>query len=683
MTAVGTKLYSVNGLNSKWFTVGRTAAHIHRVHLLPPAERPRKFRSIYSCHSDDDTSCYVSDDTKSLVDLKTNVSEIHNFTHSPVAKSDGEESYRTTLNRWRLREQLNIHRNIYQPSSSNRREFQANSTRYTDAVNDSFQRSSHQTQQLADTNLNDLLEDIDKIADFNGARANLISVAETSHSHELDFVDNVRPSVQRWFVLVVICVSIAIRSFVSVVFGQINDIFSRYFSVNANAIDWLTNTSSVITLISIVVLIAAGGRRIKVRPLCLAMTGSAFIGIVLLTASVMYRDNGYALALAGQIILGINNAIAVSIPPIIAATWFPRGQVASALSTTFVSVGLAEALGSYLPGSALFGDDNQDVNFAEISGTSSTTDDDVDTVGQKLLWLFAIPAILSAGIFVVAIAFFKEQPSYPPSEAQALIRANELRVNVEGALSMSRSSMEAANEIAPCEGFRLLRSKCFSLVTFTYGVVAASASTSITLLSSILTEMDFADGENSNANSLSGNIMAVLWISFTVGPFIAGLILDRFGKYRPSAIASVCGVLFGTLGIHFAMILNSVVGLYITHAMTGFFMGAAETTLFEIAAEITYPSPELSFSSILNVSWTIFFIIYPVVGRLVIESESLNVAYIYLCPTIFNVLSALLTIFSLYPIYRRRAGNERDFEQSNILDERSLLLPKAKNGTPL
>lgn len=675
MTAVGPKLYA-----EKWFTVGKTVAQVHQVHLLPPVERPREFRSIYSNYSDDDTSCYVSDRSKSHVDLaskENNETEIKNFTFSPALRSDGEESYKTTLNKWKLREKLNIHRNIYPQASTS-------STSYSHGVDDPFQATHYQLQPLG-TNLNDLLEDIDKIAGFNTSRPNRISIEEESVSHELDFVNIVRPTAHRWFILIVICVSIAVRSFVSVVFGQINEIFSRYFSVNANAIDWLTNASSVATLFSIVVLIAAGGRRIKVRALCLAMTGSALIGIALLTASIIQRDMGYALALAGQIILGLNNAIAVSIPPIIAATWFPSGQVASALSTTFVSVGLAEALGSYLPGSALFGEVDQDSYFSEISGTSSATDDD-EIIGRKLLWLFAIPTILSAVIFIVAIIFFKEQPSYPPSEAQALIRANELTVGVEeDTLTISRSSMEAINEMAPCESLRLLKSNCFILVTFIYGVVAASASASITLLSSILIEMNFGDGDKVSANSLSGNIMTVHWISFTIGPFIAGLILDRFGKYRLSAIVSVCGVLLGTVGIQVAMLLNSITGLYMTHALTGFFMGAAETTLFEIAAEITYPSPELSFSSILNVSSTMFFIVYPVVGRLVIESELLNVAFVYLCPTIFNVLSTLLTIFSLHPIYRRRAGNEHDHHQepSNFANERSLLLAKEQTRTPI
>lgn len=546
------------------------------------------------------------------------------------------------------------------------------------------------------TNLSEFLKDCDTIERCPLSRAVLSVDGDNVENYPspLPHPLHIESSPERWFVLVIICLSIGIRSFVSVVFGQINDVFSSYFNVGAVAVDWLTNAGSLSTLASVIGMIICGGKRLRLRPLCLFMTGTASLGTTLLTAAMTDRDTGYSLAVAGQITMGFNNAVAMSISPLIAATWFPDGQVATALAAALIFVGVGEALGSYIPSMIVFTSGNS--NFEDFGSGSSSADLEsiMEITRFKLVLLFVIPTGMAICIFITVYFFINENPRFPPSLAQALIREEaiykrdgDMKEDREHNISsMSRSSLAAATSWNGwSDASNLLRRKSFLIIVFVYGIVAASGSTSITLLSSMIRNVNNNDSEKFSSDALSGSIMTVLWLCFIAGPLVSGILLDRTRRYREIAVASIIGLSIGSIGIPLSLYCASYPGLFVSHTLLGFFMGASETAVFEIAAESTYPAPEITFASILNVSWMIFFVVFPVSGRFIlnkISDNSIGPTVASSVPAILTVIAALLAICCLHPTYRRHTSPTITINENGSITHKEIR-SKSNERTPL
>ncbi|XP_039252367.2 choline/ethanolamine transporter flvcr2a-like [Styela clava] len=633
------------------------------------------YKSIYSQNSDG-TSCYGTESSTSSV-VWTDDNDI---LHIPAYIKYDMPSYKNPHPSWQQKDGNKRFADEQQKKNSN--------NNHRKSIGYDSENSS-EINDYKDTILSEFLRDLDKIAECRMERDVNSEDGNSDAAHDEDKPKlPIKPCSQRWFVLALICISIGTRSFVSVVFGQINDVFSTYFDVGPDAVDWLTNTGSLTTLFAIITLIICGGRAIKLRMLCIFMTATACFSTALLTAAMTDRKYGYMLGIAGQVALGLNNAVAMSIAPMMAATWFPDGQVATAISAPLVSVGIGEALGSFIPGVIVFTSELFSANFESSGGSGAIetelelSEDTEAIMRYKLVLLFGIPAAISLIVLVVSFAVFKERPKFPPSEAQAVIREKSLLKRQMNAaersalISVSRSSVQANSFMNSSGTMQLLRNNSFILVTFIYGVVAASASSSITLLSSMLS---YVDEDGTNADALSGRIMAILWICFTVGPFVTGIALDATHKYREIAIITVIGLTIGSAGIPLSFYTGNFKGLYISHALVGFFMGAAETTMFEIAAETTYPAPELTFASILNTSWVIFFVVYPIAGRIILnkfEIGEVASAAASIIPAICTAIAALVTISFLKPTYRRQASNHSKSNRNSqsITNERTPLL---------
>ncbi|XP_076823182.1 choline/ethanolamine transporter flvcr2a-like [Clavelina lepadiformis] len=445
-----------------------------------------------------------------------------------------------------------------------------------------------------------------------------------------------RATPQRWFVITIVFASILVRSFVSVVFGQVNDIFSTFYDVPPDAADWLTNSGPVGTLLVIPAVAYMGKKKTDLRKLCLLMTGSASVGTCLLTAAMMNRETGFVIAIIGQTTMGANNAIAMSIAPLVAGTWFPESEVATALGISFIAVGVGDSLGTYLPPLVV-----------TSSGTFSGFTPE-ESVQLKLVIIFLSTALVSIATFLIAVACLEERPNFPPSKAEQKRRKDE-------------TSAEEQIVFSP------LISKTFVLVAFLYGISSASAANSVALLSSMMRDTFGVSGFVQNIDVISGQVMTTMFVCFSVGPLAAGRVLDKTKRHRTTALVGMFGLALGTTGVTLSFATRRVILVYVSHALLGFFMGVSETTLFEIASEVTYPLPQIQFSSVLVGSWMTFFIFYPVVGRIAL-SVKLNIltssAVASLLPTAFSITSFLIALLFLKPELRRKNATSDDVTPS-------------------
>ena len=152
---------------------------------------------------------------------------------------------------------------------------------------------------------------------------------------------------RRWVVLAIVCTAISLRSYNQSCYGPINNILSDYFKVEPWQIDWLNSIHALVfVLFSIPMLLVT--TKIGFRLTVVIMTTSQTISFFLTTLSVTWRST-FLIALIGQIFMATSTIISASIPPSIAAIWFPKKEVATAVAIHVVARGTGEAIGCIVP----------------------------------------------------------------------------------------------------------------------------------------------------------------------------------------------------------------------------------------------------------------------------------------------------------------------------------------------
>ena len=152
---------------------------------------------------------------------------------------------------------------------------------------------------------------------------------------------------RRWFVLLIICAAISVRSFNQSCYGPINNILSDYFELHPWQIDWLNSSNALIfVLFSLPMILIT--TKLGFLFTVIAMLVLETISYMLITLGVAWRST-YSIAMVGQIFMATSTIIAASIPPLTAAIWFPNNEVATAVALHAVSRGIGEAVGCVVP----------------------------------------------------------------------------------------------------------------------------------------------------------------------------------------------------------------------------------------------------------------------------------------------------------------------------------------------
>ena len=156
------------------------------------------------------------------------------------------------------------------------------------------------------------------------------------------------------------------------------------------------------------------------------------------------------------------------------------------------------------------------------------------------------------------------------------------------------------------------------------------------------------------------------WITYTVGGFIAGPLITATRKYKSVLLTSVSMECVSCLIIMVGVYLKNLIVLYIGVFSQGLFLGMANTSLFEIVAEVTYPRPTMLVTMANIVGMGIFRLIYPIIGRALLSTQG---AFASTCFPFAMTLASSLIIAVISPPYKRLAAQ-------NELDETTILLEK-------
>ncbi|XP_041950960.1 feline leukemia virus subgroup C receptor-related protein 1 [Alosa sapidissima] len=406
---------------------------------------------------------------------------------------------------------------------------------------------------------------------------------------------------RRFVVLAVFSLCSLVNAFQWIQYSIISNIFSFYYNVTSDKIDWL---SIVYMLVYVPLIFPATWIMDRKGMRIAALTGAGLncLGAWLKCCSI--RPDLFAVTMLGQVVCSIAQVFILGLPSKIASLWFGPKEVSTACATAVLGNQLGTAIGFLLPPVLV-------PNAVE----------DKDLMGYNISLMFYGTAAVSTVLFLTAIVVIKDRPFLPPSRAQAVL-LKSLPTNYTYKTSI----------------INILKNKSFILLTISYGIMTGSFYSVSTLLNQII--IFYYKNEEKNA----GRIGLTLVLAGMVGSVICGVWLDYTKTYKMTTLIVYILSFIGMLMFTFTLDMGYLWVLFFTAGVLGFFMTGYLPIGFEFGVEITYPESEATSSGLLNACAQIFGITFTLIqGKLSTDHNPL-IGNIFLCVWIFVgiILTALI-----------------------------------------
>ena len=365
---------------------------------------------------------------------------------------------------------------------------------------------------------------------------------------------------RRWAILILFSVSLLVNQAQYCSFATINKETMAYFETSNLGATMLTAVFSAVYIVFIVPMCIFYDRLGFYRGILLAGATNALCGAFkLLGAFYPY----YGLIMVGQIFGGLSQLFSLSIPPLLAAIWFPTAERSLATSLGTLSGFLGIAYSFYF--SPLIIDNQPDKeHFAPLLGSE---------FGAAVL------------CFVLALLIVRDKPPKPPSVT-------------------ARASSGMPPSVRECLGLFAAQFRNFSLVRLwlAFGLANGTVTALSTVLSSMLLPYGVSEGR-------TGTIVSVAIVAGCVAAPIVALTLDKLRNYKRMLTLLYA---FSTLSVAGAAL---VITLDVEYLYTAcfFLIVLSQITLLpaipvamEFSVEKTYPTPEVVASSLCLVHLCVF-----------------------------------------------------------------------------
>lgn len=396
----------------------------------------------------------------------------------------------------------------------------------------------------------------------------------------------------RWLVLAIFCSHSAINSFQWIQYSSITNIVTTYYGVS-NLLVNLTSLVYMVTYIPFIIHASLMLERVGLRyAVCLGAAGTALGSIIKLQLASSPTTTAFWGMMVGQTIVALSQLYIISIPPLLAAVWFPDHQVSTATGIGVFGNQLGIALGFIVPPWVVSG-----------SGTAR------EQLGVELNQLSLGVAVLSCLVFVLAVVLFKDKPPKPPGSASLHAEHQILEQHQANNQNTNKDTFKSIKELCDDRDFQLL--------TLSYGINVGC----FYAVSTVLNQMVAKSWPN--PDDLAGTMGLLIVVSGMFGSVMCGQLLDRTHAFK--VIIVLIYLLSLVSMMLFTVVLRLMTGpwpLYIASATLGFFMTGYLPLGFEFAAEITYPHSANTPAGLLNLSAQVFGVALTYSSSLIVDQES-------------------------------------------------------------
>ncbi|XP_059212628.1 feline leukemia virus subgroup C receptor-related protein 1 [Centropristis striata] len=403
---------------------------------------------------------------------------------------------------------------------------------------------------------------------------------------------------RRFAVLLVFSLYSLVNAFQWIQYSIITNVFTRYYGVTNDKVDWL----SIVYMVAYVPLIFPATwllDRKGLRLTALLGAGLNCAGAWLKCASV--SPELFGVTVTAQVICSVAQVFILGLPSRVASVWFGPREVSTACAAAVLGNQLGTAIGFLLPPVLV-----------------PNTPDDIELTGHNISIMFYGTAAVSTVLFILTVIVIKDRPPLAPSHAQAVLPNSPTE---------DYSYKESIKN--------LMTNKAFVLLLVSYGIMTGSFYS----VSTLLNQMIMSCYQNQELNA--GRIGLTLVVAGMVGSILCGLWLDHTKTYKMTTLIVYTLSFLGMVVFTFTLDLDNILLVFFTAGALGFFMTGYLPLGFEFGVEITYPESEGTSSGLLNAFAQIFGIIFTLIqGKLTTDYKPLA-GNLFLCAWIF--LGILLT----------------------------------------
>lgn len=427
----------------------------------------------------------------------------------------------------------------------------------------------------------------------------------------------------RFFILALFCAYSAINSFQWIEYSSITAVISDYYGASNLQVN-LTSLVYMITYIPFIIQASIMLEQVGLRKAVLLGTfGTALGSLIKWQLGGEPGMTAFWWMMLGQTIVALSQLYIISIPPLLAAVWFPDDQVSTATGIGVFGNQLGIALGFIIPPLVL----------SDIKAGKEVIGADLNFLARVVFWVSFI-------ICLVSIVTFRDKPPKPPGSA-SLHAAQE---------HDSQPKIQAYASI-----LELCKSSDFRYLILSYGINVGV----FYAVSTVLNQMVFNIWPD--LPDLAGRMGLLIVVSGMAGSVTCGQILDRTHAYKLIIVLiylfSLVSMVLFTLVLE---LLNLVWLLYLASITLGYFMTGYLPLGFEFAAEITYPHPANTPAGLLNLSAQVFGLILTYVSSFMVDYIGNLWANIFL--TVCLAVGLVLTVLMKADLKRQRAVAEEQLK---------------------
>ncbi|XP_023668675.1 choline/ethanolamine transporter flvcr2b-like isoform X3 [Paramormyrops kingsleyae] len=398
---------------------------------------------------------------------------------------------------------------------------------------------------------------------------------------------------RRWVIVFLFSTYSLCNAFQWIQYGIISNIFMKFYKVDSFTVDWMSMVY-MMTYIPFIFPVTWLLDKKGLRVIALAGTAANCMGTWIKVASV--RPDLFWVSVLGQFSCSLAQVFILGMPSRIASVWFGSKEVSTACSIGVFGNQLGVATGFLIPPMLV------------------PNVDDVDQLAHHISVMFYGTAVVATVLFILVMAFFREKPDVPPTQAQVM------------ACSMSAEYYSYGASI-----LRLLRNTSFILLIVSYGPGSEC-------------RQDWP-----HYRHCWDDWLPHLWN--LVGP-------HKDLQVRQTTLAVYFMTFVGMLVYTFTLDLGHLWVVFITAASLGFFMTGYLPLGFEFAVELTYPESEGTSSGLLNCSAQVFGIIFTICQGKIIDSFGTQAGNIFLC--VFLLTGTIVTGFIKSDLRRQQANTQAE-----------------------
>lgn len=366
---------------------------------------------------------------------------------------------------------------------------------------------------------------------------------------------------KRFLILLLFCLYSMINSFQWIEYSSLTNVISQFYNVDNMAVNW-TSVIYMVTYIPFILPASWLLEFIGLRYAVIIGSVGTTVGAAIKCFSV--KETAFAITMFGQTIVALSQLFIISVPPLLAAVWYPDNQVSTATAFGVFGNQFGIALGFIIP----------PIMLPDVSTKMA--------IAAGLKTLFNSVFLISLLLTITIILFFDNEPKKPPGSAR-------LRAQMSSRAPSPGSFLTSV--MAVC------KDKNYVLLVISYGINVGV----FYAISTVLNQMVAPSWPQ--LTYLSGAMGLIIVISGMVGSVVCGQALDRTHAFKTVTVLIYLFSLLSMVLFAFVVRLPNVIWpLYVASAILGFFMTGYLPLGFEFAAEITYPQPENTTAGLLNLS---------------------------------------------------------------------------------